>query len=202
MKFKLVEAFEGLDESNEYRKFFGKRIDKSSNDRGSEDKYRAIAEQLSNVFGISFVVHHKNGDHSDNRTSNIYLLPEKLHNSLFNQAVKEIETTDKNRDDNRVVMGIYASLKQINNLIELFNKKYSGVTELVPYVEIPQELSINGNENKDDIENYRNVELDRALTKIISTLKNDLSNHIYTIKEAKSVISQHNQKEKMPNENK
>ena len=184
-----------LIESNEYRKFYGKRIDKLSNDRGlgNDKRYSAMLDWLYNCHGVRFVVHHGNGNHKDNTSSNIYFLPETVHNRLFNLAVHRIETSDvTSRDSNRVKMGIYSSIKQINNLIDKFNKTYSGVTELLPFVELPQEITLYGKSTTDDIEFIRKSKLETALFNEIKKLAKDKNNFVYSLPAVKKMMANSN----------
>ena len=184
-----------LIESNEYRKFYGKRIDKSSNDSGlgNDQRYSAMLDWLSNYHGVRFVVHHGNGNHKDSSSRNIYFLPETVHNSLFNRAVHRIETSDvTSRDSNRVKMGIYSSIKQIKNLIDKFNKTYSGVTELLPFVELPQEITLYGKSTSDDIESIRKSKLETALFNEIKELAKDKNNFVYSLHDVKKMMANSN----------
>ena len=171
-------------ESSEYRRFYGKRIDKVTNDRGTKKEYKSKRDILEKRYGKRFVVHHANGSHSDNEEDNTYLLPEELHNKIFNEAVKRIESEDKESGSHDKKMhGIYAAYKSILTMIRHFNKKYEDEGIELPEITLPKSVKINGASSFEEIDSYRQSRLSKVLTDILLMWKSDPNNLIFKVSE-------------------
>ena len=139
MKINFVESFD-INESNEYRKYFGQRKLQMSNPKGNlqslpkdlQDLAQKVIDELKELYPkISFVIHHINGDHTDNDINNLAVIPAIYHDGLFDRVVEKFEERARNSNSRNAYLELksmrylIASIEEINNKITELNNVYN-----------------------------------------------------------------------------
>lgn len=144
MKVQFVESFD-INESNEYRKYFGQRKLQMSNPKSNLQSLPkdlqdlaigAIAKLKKSRPGMPYVVHHINSDHNTDSEDNLALVPKEYHDGIFSRAVEQLEKKDRLKSDYKdlkYAKHLVASIEEINTKIEALNDKFNKNYDTLPF---------------------------------------------------------------------